>query len=307
MTLDIDVSFTLNILLDELEHFHFGLKPGIDSKQLRMGLQGAHEALDVLERMADWIDQADLTEWEEVVQEHEKELSKDQEGRKKCGIEEVEVQSSSEDEEEARNCGSKGDIISSVATRSIDHLRNLEIPYWCLPGKPNLTLPGGPGSLGYRLPGVHLAGISSGIKGIRLTPMSAGPVHNPNGSETEEDETIVHWRSDSSESSDNGPPLLISVQDQALLENLCPDNELTQDILPSFHQFVKSSDDLSHILGLDQLEIRQMIKNKQLQVLAQHLVVKKAQQTQVTRENLLIVQQTLMAGRDSSSLLQEEE
>ncbi len=71
MTLDMDLSFTLNILLNELEHFRFGLKPGIDSKQLRMGLRGAHEALDVLERMADWIDQADPTEWEEVVQEHE--------------------------------------------------------------------------------------------------------------------------------------------------------------------------------------------------------------------------------------------
>ncbi len=131
--------------------------------------------------------------------------------------------------------------------------------------------------------------------------MSAGLVRDPNGSETEEDETIVHWGSDSSESSDNERPLLISVQDQALLENLCPDNELAQDILPSFHQFVKSSDDLAHILGLDQLETRQMIKDEQLQVLSRHLAAKKVQETQVMGESLLIVQQILMAGRNNSS------
>ncbi len=72
MMLDLDVSNGSTRILQELEKFRLSFNVKITSLNLRAGLKETREALDKLERLANWIDDADLRQWSKAAEEHER-------------------------------------------------------------------------------------------------------------------------------------------------------------------------------------------------------------------------------------------
>ncbi|PBK70780.1 hypothetical protein ARMSODRAFT_974042 [Armillaria solidipes] len=72
MMLDLDVSNGSTRILQELEKFHLSFNVEVISLNLRAGLKETWEALDKLERLANWIDDVDLRQWSKAAEEHER-------------------------------------------------------------------------------------------------------------------------------------------------------------------------------------------------------------------------------------------
>lgn len=71
MMLDLDVSNRSAHILQELEKFCFLFNVEVILLNLRAGLKETQEALDKLERLANWIDDADLRQWLKAAEKHE--------------------------------------------------------------------------------------------------------------------------------------------------------------------------------------------------------------------------------------------
>ncbi|PBK60067.1 hypothetical protein ARMSODRAFT_1026952 [Armillaria solidipes] len=70
MTCDMDLTFSFCILLEELDNLQRRFDPSVSTTDLRMGLNGAREVLDWLEKMAVWIEEADLGQWSVAMKEY---------------------------------------------------------------------------------------------------------------------------------------------------------------------------------------------------------------------------------------------
>ncbi|PBK84578.1 hypothetical protein ARMGADRAFT_1088339 [Armillaria gallica] len=72
MTTDIDLSNSTTRIFDELEMYRSSFNVQLNSQELRSGLQEARKALEKLERLADWMDTADLRQWAIAEEEHKR-------------------------------------------------------------------------------------------------------------------------------------------------------------------------------------------------------------------------------------------
>ncbi|SJL10858.1 uncharacterized protein ARMOST_14253 [Armillaria ostoyae] len=71
MSLDIDMANGSTQILKELEHYCLSFGPSMNSQALRHGLREMCAVLEKLERLADWIDDADLMQWSKAEAEHQ--------------------------------------------------------------------------------------------------------------------------------------------------------------------------------------------------------------------------------------------
>ncbi|KAK0432103.1 uncharacterized protein EV420DRAFT_1655983 [Desarmillaria tabescens] len=71
MMLDLEVSNGSTRILQALKGFRVSFDVGVISRNLRAGLKETWEALHKLERLADWIDNADLRQWQKAEEEHQ--------------------------------------------------------------------------------------------------------------------------------------------------------------------------------------------------------------------------------------------
>ncbi|SJL04154.1 uncharacterized protein ARMOST_07514 [Armillaria ostoyae] len=72
MTFEIDLSNGTTAIFNELEQYRSTFNAGINSLKLRTGLKETREALEELEKLADWIDDADLKQWSLAESEHQR-------------------------------------------------------------------------------------------------------------------------------------------------------------------------------------------------------------------------------------------
>ncbi len=72
MSLDIDMTNGSTRILKELEHYRLSFGASMNSEALQHGLRETRAVLEKLERLADWIDGADLMQWSKAEAEHQR-------------------------------------------------------------------------------------------------------------------------------------------------------------------------------------------------------------------------------------------
>ncbi len=72
LTADIDLSNGTTRIFNELETYRSLFNVTLNSRELRSGLEEVCNTLERLERLADWMDNADLRQWLIVEEEHKR-------------------------------------------------------------------------------------------------------------------------------------------------------------------------------------------------------------------------------------------